>query len=140
MVLPKVGDFVKNVGRLIKVEEVPPVVPVKDYIFESTSARVETRVNGHVVKSFSTFCDWGGRTCIDHAIEEAKHLNDAYGKSSMVFVVVKITSQCRMRPIDSKSIYSEYNYFKLLEFGSKANLPEDKEEDVWFSDKGELNV
>jgi hypothetical protein len=135
--LPKVGEFVRACGRLVEIQDVTPKppAPTLDYIFEYTNARVEGRINGKVIKTFSTFNDlYGEGTCVKYAIEEAQSQAKWYGPSDMVFVVVKITSRVRKRPIDRENLYdARFRGFESLSFGCGHNLPKDVEEDVWFS-------
>lgn len=138
--LPEVGEYVRPYGRLVEIEDSEPVPPPpKDYIFEETSARVEGRINGKVIKTYGTFNDFYGEgTCVECAIKEAKVKAEWLGPSDMVFVVVKITSRVRMRPTRHANICTrEFTEFASLEFGCKRDLPDDVEEDVWFSNKQE---
>jgi hypothetical protein len=108
-----------------------------DYIFEETSARLEGRINGKVVKEYRTFNNhYGKDTCVKCAIEEAKIQQSWLGESNLEFVVVKITSRTRMRPDrnDRENFYAKgVRAMKSLDYGSRRDLPDDIEEVVWSS-------
>ena len=72
--IPEIGEYVRTFGTLVEVQDVtPPVVPTKDYIFEDTSARLEARVNGKVVKEYGTYNNFYGKDrCVEAAIDEAR--------------------------------------------------------------------
>lgn len=136
--LPAVGDHVRMYGTLIEVQDVTPKVEVQhDYIFEDTDARLEMRINGKIVDRVATFNNFYGKdTCVEAAIQEAKEKMRWYGESSMEFVVVKITSRQRMRPDRGQREHfydSQFRAMSALEYGSKKDLPDDIEEDVWSS-------
>ena len=134
--LPSVGEYVRNVGELVEVQDVtPPVTKVEDWIFRDTSARVEMRVGGKLVKEFGTFNNFYGRDrCVEFAIAEAKEQQKFYATDAVEFVVVKIVTHCRYRPARDKSFYApEFVEFRFLEHGSGWNLPEETEEVVWSS-------
>lgn len=131
--IPKIGEYVRGFGRLLEKEDVtPPTVQVYDYIFEGTSARLEGRINGHVVKTYSTF--YGENTCVKHAISEAMDALKRLGESDFELVVVKITKRSRMRPTQDVHFYDrKFRQFMHLECGRKRDLPDEVEEDVWSS-------
>jgi hypothetical protein len=137
--LPKVGEFVRGHGVLVEIQDVTPKPPPPeiDYIFESFSARIESRVNGKVLNTHGTLNDFYGRgTCVESAIADAKKIQARYGASDVEYVVVKITSRVRQRPQDRR----EYNFydkqfvdFESLKWGCRRDLPDDVEEVVWSS-------
>ena len=70
-----VGDFIRNIGKLIAVQDVTPEAPPDrfDYIFEETTARIEAHINNVLVKEFATYNDfYGDGTCVSLAKKEAK--------------------------------------------------------------------
>lgn len=139
--IPTVGEYVRMFGTLVEVQDVtPPVVPTKDYIFEDTSARLEARINGKVVKEYGTYNNFYGKDrCVEAAIDEARKQQDWLGESNLEFVVVKVTERCRMRPTNSEHFYArEFREFKALDHGCKWDLPEETEDDVWSSSRGHL--
>jgi hypothetical protein len=135
--LPVVGEYVRMRGKLVEVQDiVPPVVLVRDYIFEDTSARIEGRINGRIIKYFGTYNNfYGDGTCVSTAIKAAKQYEKELGKSSMVFVVVKVTERVRTQPQNSSSLYDKkFLNFQPNTFGAKSDLPDPVEEIVWASD------
>jgi hypothetical protein len=137
--LPKVGEFVRGHGVLVEIQDVTPKPPPPeiDYIFESFSARIESRVNGKVLNTHGTLNDFYGRgTCVESAIADAKKIQATYGASDVEYVVVKITSRVRQRPQDRRE-YNFYNKqfvdFEALKWGCHRDLPDDVEEVVWSS-------
>lgn len=135
--LPRIGEYVRTIGKLIAVENVtPPVVEVIDYIFERIEARVECRVNGNTFKHYGTFNEfYGPGTAVSAAIEEAKMLAKKHGKSDLEFVAIKVTSQSRMRPESNKSrtmtFDDKFRYLSRLERYDQWGLPEAVEELVF---------
>ena len=142
--LPEVGEYVRQCGTLVEVQDVTPKEIILDYIFEETSARLEGRINGKLVKEYSTFNDhYGKGTCVDHAIREAKHEQRRLGESNLEFVVVKITSRRRMRPNrgQRENFYdTTFRAMEQLQFGCCRDLPDDVEEVVWSSLQAERAV
>ncbi len=135
--VPEIGEYVRNCGTLVEVQDVTPKEIVLDYIFEDVSARVEGRINGKVVKEYSTFNEFFGQgTSVDNAIQEAKTQQAWLGESNMEFVVVKITSRGRKRPSRAvrENWYDKgFREMETLAFGCRAGMPDDNEEVVWSS-------
>jgi hypothetical protein len=135
--LPEEGEYVRIYGTLIRSEDVTPKEVVIDYIFEETTARIEGRINGKLVKEYGTFNNFYGKdTCVEAAIKEAKTHQAWLGESNLEFVVVKITSQRRMRPsrLQREEFYAKgIRKMETLPHGCRWNLPDDVEEDVWSS-------
>jgi hypothetical protein len=139
--IPKIGEYVRLRGELIEVIEEPPPPPpppTKFYVFEDTEARVESRVNGHVVQTFSTFNNWYGRdTCIQSAIDSAKEEQARLGTSDMEFVVVKITRRGRLIHI-ANSTYLYDSQFVRFEYPDRGHDGSETEEDVWSSKEPDI--
>lgn len=135
--IPDVGEYVRNYGTLVEIQDVTPKEIVLDYVFEDTSARVEGRINGKVAKEYTTFNNFYGQdSCVQHAIREAKEQRRCLGDSCMEFVVVKVTSRQRMRPErnERENFYdTKYRAMTALECGRCRDLPDDVEEVVWSS-------
>ena len=136
--IPEVGEFLRGVGVLVKIEDGKPVPPPKDYIFEDITARCEMRLNGEVIKEIETLNDhYGLETSVKTAIEEMKDYAKRRGitdKSDVEIVVVRVAEQTRMRPKNRESYYATgYMDFESLRYGSHRNLPEDVETVVWSS-------
>lgn len=136
-IIPPMNEWVRGCGKLVAIENVtPPVIEIIDYIFEAVTARVEVRVNGRVIQKFSTFNDFGGEeTSIQLAIDEAKLQAERHGKSDLMFFVVKITSQIRMRPTPDENTHNPYSprycHMAPLERWWQWGLPDRVEEDVF---------
>ena len=135
--LPDVGQYVRDYGTLVQIEDVTPKEIVLDYIFESMEARLEGRINGKLVKTYSTLSDhYGKNTCVQSAIKEAKTQQAWLGDSNLEFVVVKVTRRFRMRPsMDNRVNFydAKFRAMKQLDFGCCRDLPDDIKEDVWSS-------
>lgn len=137
--IPEVGEFLRGVGVLVKIEDGEPVPPPpKDYIFEDITARCEMRLNGEVIQEIETLNDhYGLETSVKTAIEEMKNYAKRRGitdKSDVEVVVVRVASQHRMMPKNRESYYaSGYMDFESLRYGSCRDLPEDVETVVWTS-------
>ncbi len=137
--LPNIGEFVRNVGTLIKVDEIQPPPPqiVKEYIFEEISARVEIRFNGEQIKYLETLNDFYGLgTSIESAIEDAKGYATSYkinADNDLEIVVIKIVSQYRAKQNGRESIYQKefYNFSSLDTYDRQRDLPEPIETVVW---------
>jgi len=142
--LPIDGEFVRHVGRLVKIQEIPPKPqppPVKDYIFEDIEAKCEIRLNGETIKGIQTLNDsYGLKTGINTAIKEMKEYakeRNIGPKSDIEVVVVKVTKQFRARPINKENFYDKIFFdFKQLEYGSQHDLPDPVEIIVWSSKNG----
>lgn len=138
--LPMVGEFVRHVGKLIKVEDVilPPPQPERDYIFEEIEAVCELVYKGETIKSLGTYNDFYGiGTSVQNAIKEMKDYASErqIGQNSELEVrVTQVVSQTRMIPTGRYNVYAEgYSDFQSKPSGSKANLPEPIETIVWSS-------
>lgn len=140
--LPVVGEFVRTVGTLVRIEVVtpPPPPPETDYIFEKIEARCELRLrDGTELKKLQTLNDFYGlETSVETAIEEMEAYAQKHNigpDSDIEVVVVKVTSQCRAQPIyDQKNFYDkEFMDFNALPLGSKRGVAEPVEEVVWSS-------
>lgn len=76
LIIPKIGDYLRGSGRLIKVEVIPPkpVEPRVDYIFEDIESRCELRHHGKSIKHIETLSDFYGiGTGEKTAIENMEH-------------------------------------------------------------------
>lgn len=142
--LPIEGEFVRHVGRLIKIQEIPPEPqppPVKDYIFEEIEARCEIRLNGETIKDIQTLNDFYGLgTGIKSAIEEMKEYAEERSigpESDIEVVVVRVERQFRAKPTSKENFYDKNFFdFKSLEYGSSFDLPDDVETVAWSSKNG----
>lgn len=109
--LPKVGEYIRSVGVLVAIEEIPPkpVPPQIDYIFEQTEARCEMRFKGKGVNVIQTLWDHAGQgSAVKTAIEDMK----SYAKreeidpsSDIEVVVVEVKTQYRFKPKDRECFY-----------------------------------
>jgi len=143
--IPKVGEYVRNMGRLIKIEDiVPPPPPIdKDYIFEDIEAKCELIYKGTFIKSLGTSSDFYGiGTSVETAIKEMKEYAiemQITQDSDLEVRITKVVSQVRRQPIDRENFYAKgYKDFETKKWGSKLNLPEPVETIVWSSKTGEV--
>lgn len=140
--LPYVGAYIRNYGTLVKIEDVTPKEVVLDYIFEDTKARLEARINGHVVKVYGTLNNFYGKdSCVANAINDATRIQEKIGESNLEFVVIKVTSQIRMRP-SRHNLSSAYDPkvrdMDTIDYGCKRDVAADVEREVWSSLRGFL--
>jgi hypothetical protein len=138
--LPMIGEFVRHVGKLVKIEDIilPPPQPERDYIFEEIEAVCELLYKGETIKSLGTYNDFYGiGTSVQNAIKEMKDYASErqIGKNSELEVrVTQVVSQTRMKPNGKYNVYAkEFSDFEYKSFGSKANLPEPIKTIVWSS-------
>jgi len=139
--LPKPGEFVRHIGRLIKVETVappPPPKPVEDYIFEDVDAVCEMRLNGETIKIIQTLTDFYGLgTGVETAIKDMREYSEEKGLGPDIeveIVVVRVVSQCRFRPLDRENVYDKnYVDFKARDYGSEWDVPDPVKTIVWSS-------
>jgi len=138
--IPAIGEYERNVGRLIKIDKIQPPPPecYYEYIFEDITAKGELRLNGETLDTLCHISDFYGiGTSVTTAIEEMKayaNKRKITSKSELEVVVIKITEQTRMRPLDRENYAARgFKDFEYLSYGSKRDLPKDKEEIVWSS-------
>lgn len=132
---PAVGEFVRHVGRLVSIEDVtPPVVIVRDYIFEQISAKCEVRLGTETIKYIQTLSDYHGEgTAVATAITEMKEYaiaREIDPTHPLEVVVISIAQQLRMRPNPAE--YSR-EPFRQIEYGYLRGLPKPTETVVWSS-------
>ena len=138
---PKIGEFVRHIGKLVSIEKaIPPPLPKPstDYIFEEVEARCELKLNDEVLKHLVTLNDFYGEgTGVESAIKEMKEYasnRNITRDSDLEVVVTRRTYQVRKRPTDRSNIYSdEYFNFEQIEYGATTNLIEPTETIVWSS-------
>jgi hypothetical protein len=138
--IPAVGEYERNIGRLVKIDAITPPPPETyyEYIFEDISAKGELRLNGETLDTLCNINDFYGLgTSVTTAIEEMKAYAEKRkitSKSELEVVVIKVTEQTRMKP-NHRENYSALGFtdFGELDYGSKRDLPEDKYEIVWSS-------
>ena len=140
--IPVVGEYVRNTGKLIRIDTITPPPPETyyEYIFEDINARGELRLNGEKLDELCHINDFYGLgTSVTTAIEEMKAYAEKRkitSKSELEVVVIKITEQTRMKPLNRENYSAKgFRDFDYIEYGSKRDLPEDKEEIVWSSKK-----
>lgn len=132
---PAVGEFVRHVGRLVSIEDVtPPVVIVRDYIFEQISAKCEVRLGTEIIKYIQTLSDWYGEgTAVATAITEMKEYaiaREIGPTHPLEIVVIRIAQQARMRPNPAEHSREP---FRQIEYDYLRGLPEPTETVVWSS-------
>ena len=138
--IPQVGEYERNIGKLIAVETVKPPPPetFQEYIFETIESRCELRFNGEVIKTLQTLNDFYGiGTGEITAIEEMKQYainKNITDKSELEVVVVRVISQTRLRPVNRENLAAKgYTDFEYLPYGCKRGLPDDIETVAWSS-------
>lgn len=131
--LPNIGEQIRLCGRLVEIQDVtPPVTQVLDYVFEEVSAAVLVKANGLTLTEGPTFNDFYGPARVP-AVVEAKKLAEMYGPGVEVVVIEK-TQLVRKRPTGNRSFYArEFIEFESIRHGCRADLPDDREEQVWSS-------
>lgn len=140
--LPIVGQFVKQHGKLIEIQDVTPT-PVErevDYIFEKTEAKIEGQIDGKFIKNFGTFHGMFGETdAVANAIKECASLQKDF--PSVDFIVTRNVTRTRMRPTNRINLRENFYDKTLVDFdslshGSGRGLPADESTVVWSSKKG----
>jgi hypothetical protein len=136
--IPEVGEYVRHLGRLVKIEDVTPVPPPpeRDYIFEDIEARCELIYRDEVLRHVATFNDfYGFETSVENAIKEMKEYAEKkqITKDSELEVrITKVVSQIRMKPTNQKNFYAPiYCDFEYKNIGRDSNLPDPIETIVW---------
>jgi hypothetical protein len=143
---PIVGEFVRGIGTLVEIQEVPPPPPPPpriDYVFETRCARTELRVKGRLIKELQTLNDhYGLGTGLETSIEEAKAKIADYGAtpdSDIELVVIEVRERYRKRLGDNRDPNFYDRSFVRLEdlaggiWESRKDLPEPVETLVWTS-------
>jgi len=133
---PEVGDYVRSIGRLLRVEDVTPTPPppVKVYVFEDVTARVEIlSASGVLIDERSTYTEFYGEgEAVASAIENAKRIAEELGPG-VVVAVRRIVNECRAKRIPGwhPSAYDG----KFIAMEPFASEPQG-DEIVWRSDRG----
>lgn len=142
---PKIGEFVRGVGKLIAIQDrtpPPPPVPVKDHIFEEITARTELWLGDELLKEMGTLWDFHGlETSVKTATKEAKEYaakRHIRPKSELEIRVIRIASQMRKHPKGRESFYDkQFIEFEAASHGCRYDLPEDVETLAWSSRQGQ---
>lgn len=137
--LPKVGEYVRRVGRLLAIEDPPPAPPPpREYVFEDRTARCELRRNGKCIDQIQTLNDHygegsGEKECIKDMLRYVAE--EKIGPDSeLEVVVIRVIQQYRMRPTNTANCFEgEFHGFESLPYGSKRGLPDAVETVVWSS-------
>lgn len=140
--IPKVGEYVRLVGTLLEIKEIPPPPPPPRqmvYWFEDTAAHYEARGNGHVILKGSEFNNSYGRgDCVKSAIQDAVEAAETFGVRGMEFIVVETTTRSGYRVAAlGDNLYAKE--FVALEDSSLIRS-EETSVDVWSSVCGEMKV
>jgi len=138
--IPSVGEKIRMVGKLVRIDTPEPVQPPDEYVFEDVDARVELRFDGQVLNDCGTFNDFYGCS-VETGIVEARKTAESRGLTSSseieVVVVVKITNQRRRHLSKDKEPWSydrEFRRFRDLDgYPGHYGLEPTREEDVWSS-------
>ena len=142
----RIGEYINGVGMLIKVEYIPPELPLPQYhyIFQEAEARCELRLmNGQVLNILGIFNDVNGfGSCVVRAIREMKDYITRKGisaNSDIEIRVIKVVSHYRaiLEPTVEKNRYIHgpqgYEHFERLRIGSSRDMPDPVETIVWSS-------
>jgi hypothetical protein len=137
--IPTIGEYVRNIGTLVKIETVQPPIPApyKEYIFEDIEAKCELRLGEEVLNEIETLCDFYGLgTGLQTAIDEMKDYAKRRGlnkNSEVEVVVIKVISQYRKKIIDTPNYSAkEYVNFDYV-YRNTRDLPEPIKQVVWSS-------
>jgi hypothetical protein len=142
-----VGQYVKRVGKLVRIEKITPkpLPYTLDFIFEERLARVELRRNGKVIRDERTYGDYYGEgTGEESAIEAATEManeQEITKESEVELVVVRVVSQCRCNYNQNKAAEPKIfmgPYFEAKSIGAKYDVAEDVETDVWSTKRGTI--
>lgn len=141
--MPQIGDYIRNVGKLIRIETIPPEPqePIVDYIFEEISAKIELRASWGKIDDITCLNDFYGlESSIQTAIKEAKEYcseRHITKDSELEVVVIKEVEQFRKRPTGKLEFWNkEYMDFEHLDgYKSTHDLPEKTETIIWSSKK-----
>ena len=69
--MPKIGEKIRMLGELVRIDEPAPVQPPAEYIFKVVGADLELWLNGAVLKRLISYNDFYG-SAVESAIEEAR--------------------------------------------------------------------
>ncbi len=145
---PEVGQFIKHIGKLIKVDVInpPPPPSYEEFIFEEISAKIEVKRFGKLIEGLGEYSDWYGlEDSVKSAIEEAKEycVENQIGKDSELEVVVtRVATYVRKSPTNKAEFWSREGYddnkgwmdFKPCDnYRYCRDVPEPIETVVWSS-------
>jgi hypothetical protein len=132
--IPQVGEYLRDVGKLIKVEEIVPTQPQKDYIFEDIEYKCDLYLDDELLKSLTTYGNFR-----QHAIDDmSKYCADRkINKNDRLEMrITEVKTQVRRQFTSKESFYNEgYPEFVRKDIGCYLNLPEPVETIVWSSKK-----
>ena len=145
--IPTVGEYVRGLGRLIRIDKVPlpnpPPPPDSEYVFEEITACKQLRLcaTGEVLKEWDQYWDFEGlEDSVKTAVEEAKAFAAKRGlgpNSELEVVAVKKAELIRKRATSSENNYDkEVARFEALEWGCKRDLPNPVLTIAWSSKTG----
>ena len=138
--LPNIGEYVRNLGRLVAVvEDVPPPSPppTKRYVFEVVSARVEIlSMSGVKIDTRESLNDFFGEgSAVTAAIKCAREHTEKLAAGFVVVVVRRIVERQAMRPTPREHEYHPYCH-EIRQFDHVVGHYDTNEtsEIVWRSD------
>lgn len=139
----EVGQYVKRIGKIIRIDDVTPTPPPKvlEFVFEERHARIELRRKDKVLQDMGTYSDFygegtGEQEAIEHAAETAQEM-EITKDSEVEMVVVRLVSQCRYKHL-RRVRFSHEPPFDRLDVGCARDLADDVVTDVWSSRSGSL--
>ena len=98
--MPKIGEKIRMLGELVRIDEPAPVQPPTEYIFKVVGADLELWLNGIPIKSLTSYNDFYG-SAVETAIEEAKKYCERQkitAESDLEVVVFETTGHIRSYP------------------------------------------
>ena len=131
--VPEVGEFVRHIGTLIGIEEVPPPPPpppTLSYIFESKTYGIDIRVAGKIIANGPSFIPG---VELPFVINEATRIAKEYDYEADV-VIVEYTERRRHHAQHAmENIYQPGTVDFSSEPNSQRGMPNDTETVVWSS-------
>jgi hypothetical protein len=144
----KVGQYVKRIGKIIRIERIVPKPQpfTLDFIFEERKADIEMRRNGKVIQECGSYTDFYGEgTGEEEAIKKATEIAESEAimpDSEVELVVVRTVSQSRynfnLHKAAQPNIYM-MPFFDQKDIGCHIDVAEDVETDVWSTKLGTIN-
>ena len=131
---PVVGDYVRNLGRVLRVEEIPPPPqppPKTVYVVEQVLAQIEIHsASGVLIDKRSAYSDFYGEgTAVPEAAAQAAILADGLG-AGVVVIVRRIVTEEHAIAGRGKNYYAPE--FIALDHNKEGDQISD--EIVWRSD------
>jgi hypothetical protein len=139
--LPKVGEFVRGQGTLVKMMDAAPLPPPPppDYVFEEITAHCELRMGKEVLKELEECWDFYGKgKSVEDRVQYAKDYAAKHnlGPESQIHIVaIQTTAQVRKQPKRDQENHYDKNFinFEAIGHGWQSGLPNAVDSVVWSS-------